>query len=364
MCLPDEQGHSGGNGTPPKRRKDDQIRGDLPGVSIRTVISLVFSPHETVDGRLIEVPLSMSRRSIVSVVVLVVVTFGAWLYVRFHSFFPRRPPTSVVQTLRPARSSQESVRASRISVATATTAHLNAAQPRGFQQEKYNELRKKFRASEGTAYGPMDARDLGYIASSIKLQLRDPSLWPIVKDVLYGKTSALEDALNSGLSPNVVIEKGNGNVESLLDMAIDAGQRGSVKALVAHGAAVNLDQYALGKYGASSRETTYVEPLVDAAAAGQDDMVQYLLENGANINGRNNLSPLIGGTQTALAAAASGGNASTVYLLLTNGASVNSVLDPNGHVPQDLIQAGKSKPQYAAVVELLLSYGATMPPTS
>ena len=58
MCLPDGQGHSGGNGTPPKSRRDDQIRGDLPGVSIRTVISLVFSPHETVDDRLIEVPLS------------------------------------------------------------------------------------------------------------------------------------------------------------------------------------------------------------------------------------------------------------------------------------------------------------------
>lgn len=306
----------------------------------------------------------MSRRSIVLVIALVAVTFGVWFYVRLHGSFPRRLPTPAAQAVRPTRNSQESARVSRTLGASTTTALLHTAQARGFRQEKYNELRKKFRASEGTAYGPMDARDLGYIAGSIKPQLRNPSLWPIVKDVLYGKTSALENALNSGLNPNVVVEKGNGNVESLLDMAIDVGQRGSIKALVSHGAAVNLDQYDLSKYGASKQDTTFVEPLVDAAAAGEDDVVQYLLENGANINLRNNLSPIIGGTQTALGAAASGGNVSTVYLLLTNGASVNSVLDSNGYVPQDLIQAAKSKPQYAAVVKLLVKFGAEVPPSS
>ena len=306
----------------------------------------------------------MSKRSIVLVAALVAVTFGAWFYARFHGSLPRNKPKPAVQAVQLTRGSQESATASRTPGTNTTTAPVAAAQVRGFRQEKYNELRKKFRASEGTAYGPMDARDLGYIAGSIKPQLRNPSLWPIVKDVLYGKTSALEDALNSGLNPNVVVEKGNGNVESLLDMAIDAGERGSIKALVAHGAAVNLDQYDLSKYGAGIKDTTYVEPLVDAAAAGEDDVVQYLLENGANISRRNNLNPIIGGTQTALAAAASGGNASTVYLLLTSGASVNSVLDPNGYVPQNLIQAAKSKPQYAAVVRLLVNYGATVPPGS
>ena len=85
-------------------------------------------------------------------------------------------------------------------------------------------------------YDPMDARYFGYIAGSVKPQVRNPSPWPVVKDVVYGKTSALKDSLNSGLYPDVVVGKGNGKVESLVDMAIDAGQRESIRALVAHGA--------------------------------------------------------------------------------------------------------------------------------
>ena len=61
MHLPDGQGHIGGNGAPPKSRRDDQIRGELSGVSIRSVISLALSPHETVDERLIEVPYNLIR---------------------------------------------------------------------------------------------------------------------------------------------------------------------------------------------------------------------------------------------------------------------------------------------------------------
>ena len=303
----------------------------------------------------------MSRRSIALVAALGAVTFGVWFYVRFHGSSARSWPEPVVHAARPARNSQESARAPITPHTNTSTAPFHATQRRGFRQEKYNELRKKFRASEGTAYGPMDARDLGYIAGSIKPQLRNPSLWPIVKDVLYGNTAALENALDSGLNPNVVVEKGNGNVESLLDMAISAGQRGTIKALIAHGAAVNLNQYDLCKYGTGTQDATYVEPLVEAATAGEDDVVKYLLENGANINQGNNL---IGDTQTALTAAAAGGNVSTVYLLLANGADINTALDANGYVPQNLIQAAKRKPVYAAVVKLLVNYGARVPPGS
>ena len=299
----------------------------------------------------------MRRRSIVLVAALVAVTFSVWFYVRFHGSSARSLREPVVHAARDSRESSGAPITPSIGV---STARVQAMQARGFQQTKYNNLRKKFR-DEITAYGPMDARDLGYIAESIKPQLRNPSLWPIVKDVLYGNTAALENALDSGLNPNVVVEKGNGNVESLLDMAIDTGQRGSIKALVAHGAAVNVDQYDLGKYGASTQDTTYVEPLVDAATAGEDDVVKYLLENGANINQGNNL---IEDTRTALTAAAAGGNVSTVYLLLANGADVNTALDANGYVPQNLIQAAKRKPVYAAVVKLLVQYGARVPPGS
>ncbi len=299
----------------------------------------------------------MSRKSIVLIVALVATTFGVWLYVRVRGSFVRSQSARAAHTTRPARNSQERTMKS---LKPGATVHAQATQARSFHQTKYNELRKKFRVGI-TGYGPMDARDLRYIAESIKPQLRNPSLWPIVKDVLYGNTAAIENALDSGLNPNIVVEKGRGNVESLLDMAIDSGQRGAIKALVAHGAAVNLEQYELGKYGAGAQDATYVEPIVDAASAGEDDVVQYLLQHGANINQGNRL---IGNTQSALAAAAVGGNVSTMYLLLTDGADVSTALNANGYVPQNLIQAARRKPVYAAVVKLLVQYGAQVPPGS
>ena len=309
----------------------------------------------------------MTRRSITLVAALVVAAFGVWIYNRLHGSFARRPPTPVAHAARPAGRSHESAATPTTPSIRTSTEPRAATHGHGFRQEKYNELRKKFGAPLGTGYGPMDARNLASIAESIRLRLRNQSMWPIVKDVLYGNTVALENALDRGFNPNSVVEKGRGNVESLLDMAIDAGQRGAIKALVAHGADVNVDQYDLGKYGASTQDATYVEPLVDAASSGEDDVVQYLLEHGANIDQRNNISPLIpvvGGANTALSAAVAGGGVSTVYLLLADGASVNTALDPNGYVPKYLIQIAKSNPKYAAIVKLLVNYGAEVPPSS
>ena len=41
---------------PPQNQGDGEIQGELPGVSIRPVIFLAFSPHNILDDRLIEVP--------------------------------------------------------------------------------------------------------------------------------------------------------------------------------------------------------------------------------------------------------------------------------------------------------------------
>ena len=56
MCLLDGQRHNGGNGAPPQSHRNGEFQGELPGLSIRSLISLIFSPHETLDDRLIEVP--------------------------------------------------------------------------------------------------------------------------------------------------------------------------------------------------------------------------------------------------------------------------------------------------------------------
>ena len=41
---------------PPQSQGDGEIPGKLPGISIRPVIFLAFSPHDILDDRLIEVP--------------------------------------------------------------------------------------------------------------------------------------------------------------------------------------------------------------------------------------------------------------------------------------------------------------------
>jgi hypothetical protein len=301
----------------------------------------------------------MLNRSIASVVVLVAAAAAVGLCVRYHDSLVGHAPAQMGDVAQTIRKFQPPAAAAAARSTSEAVANPGSTSRSGFQQKKYDELRKRFGAILGTGYGPMDPRDLAGIAKSIQSQLRNPAMWPIVRDVLYGHTVALENALSTGLDANSVVEVGNGNVESLLDMAIDAGQRGSVKALVAHGAAVTLDQYDLGKYGATARDSTYVEPLVDAASAGEDDVVRYLLDHGASIDKPDNL---IGERHSALEAATLGGGVSTVYLLLANGASVNSVLDANGYLPQILLHAAESNPNYAATVKLLVSYGARLPP--
>lgn len=69
-----------------------------------------------------------------------------------------------------------------------------------------------------------------------------PPLRPLRRvNVIYGNTLALESRLDGGLSPDSTVAMGypwNMDV-SLLDLAIQAGQRGVIRMLLAHGASVN-----------------------------------------------------------------------------------------------------------------------------
>ena len=186
------------------------------------------------------------------------------------------------------------------------------------------------------------------------MDMYSKSTWPIVKGVIYGDTADLSKALNQGLNPNMQVYMfaydADVNV-SLLDLAIEAGQRDVIKVLLAHHASVNLSA---DEEDAGGGPVGYLAPLPYAAQFGEDDVIRILLAHGANIEQTNNLR----GTrqpenhETALAAAVHNGDVAGVYLLLTRGANVRAVLEP----PYDC------DARSLAILELLIAYGAKASP--
>ena len=125
--------------------------------------------------------------------------------------------------------------------------------------------------------------------------------------------------------------------------AVSRGDLTEVEALVDHGENIN----AAGRSGRT--------PLYYAALQGQNEVVSYLLEKGAN--------PKIGagwkGNNTPLHVAAQNGNLACVQLLLNNG------------VPVDIINSTKQTPLFLAaeflhpaVVTCLLDHGANVNATA
>jgi ankyrin repeat protein len=176
------------------------------------------------------------------------------------------------------------------------------------------------------------------------------SMWPVVRDVIYGDTTDLSKALEQGLSPSAQVHMSvynfyfaDANV-SLLDLAIEAGQRNVIKLLLAHHASVNVNP------NADEADMGYVAPLPYAAQFGEDDVIRMLLAHGANIEQRNNFK---GNHETALAAAVRAGDVAGVYLLLARGASVRTALGP----PYDCDTRSWT------IRKLLIAHGAKMPPT-
>lgn len=235
------------------------------------------------------------------------------------------------------------------------TRHGNRTGKKQYSQREYALLRQRYKPTGVVANGPMPKQNLKRTAKSVKDMLLQHKMWPIVKNVLYGKTSAVENALDTGLSPNATVFLAmpyKANV-SLLDLAIMTGQRSVIRLLLSHDASVNPPD--IGElYGQPAK---LMAPLPTAAQYGEDDVIRLLLRRGANIeqesnNYRNHV--------TALAAAVDTWNVSTAYLLLTHGANVNSALRPNGTVPDVLVE-DSDDPSAVALRKLLIEYGATMP---
>jgi len=227
-----------------------------------------------------------------------------------------------------------------------------------YSAKEYSFLRQHYRSAYPLAYGPLSSSSLKEVAKYIRENTQDKKMLPAINDVIYGKASALEDKLDTGLSPNAtffMLFPTNLN-ESLLDVAVETGQRSIIKVLLEHGATVNPFTVA-----ATPDTNSEVElPLQIAAQYGEDDVIRLLLRRGANVNQIMAGAPTGTTLLTPLADAANAGNVSTVYLLLTHGADINSALDPGGTVPSFFLLPDNS-PSIVAIRKLLIRYGARMP---
>nr|MBI3613319.1 ankyrin repeat domain-containing protein [Nitrospirota bacterium] len=140
-----------------------------------------------------------------------------------------------------------------------------------------------------------------------------------------------------GLAVGVVVAVGmSAGCASELYHAAERGDLRAVQTLVGQGAVIN--------------ETSGIDselPLVGAATSGKIEVVQFLLDRGADVNMAGNWEC------TALCAAARSGHLPIVQLLLDRGANVNS--QNRLKFAPLLIAASKGNPQ---VVKLLLERGA------
>lgn len=230
-----------------------------------------------------------------------------------------------------------------------------------YSEEEYQFLRQHYKSPNPQADGPLSGSRLKSLATVTENNIvYNRHLWPVVKEVIYGNTSALENRLDTGLSPDssVIVGYPYNSRETLLDFAIQAGQRNSIKVLLAHDASVNPTSVNLSEVPPNATPIEFAGPLALAAGYGEDDVVRLLLQQGANVNQHVGMGS--SGNESALSEALYGGGVSTFYLLLTHGADINSVLDSGGTVPESLIKYYPG-PRKKELRKLLIEYGAKMP---
>ena len=299
----------------------------------------------------------MSKRSIAILAVLAAVVSAVALYVREHHVGvpvarPTTPPSPVTKSPVPEKTETGPTR---------EKSGISSNVKEQYSAKEYTFLRQHYPPVARVAYGALPTSALKIKAKYIRININRPDrkLLPVINDVLYGKVAALEDKLDTGLSPNATFfmrfpENVN---KSLLDVAISAGQRSAIKELLEHGASVNPLTVP-----ASPGTNSEVEvPLQIAAQYGEDDVIRMLLRRGASVNQIMSGAPTGTTLLTPLADAADAGNVSTVYLLLTHGADINSALDPGGTVPSFFLLPESSRGM-VAIRKLLIQYGARMPP--
>lgn len=241
--------------------------------------------------------------------------------------------------------------------------------------KEYAELREQFPGRSPKSVGPNSDDGLRALESILQdsvpwddaTQAR-PDLPQVVKDVIYGRVQAVIDALNSGTPVDKFVRIGGSTAReasaqmTLLSVAIKAGQREVVKALLDRGANPNgYRAQAQSPIDGTIFTFPFIAPLTLAAYNGEDDVVQLLLQRGADIDATSVEDPE-GGVEeySPLMVAASSGAVSTTYLLLMHGANINSVLDEDGRLPSIISSA--AVPTTIAIKDMLLAHGLKVAP--
>ena len=294
----------------------------------------------------------MSKRPIIIPAVLALVAFVLVLYgTEMRHWMPIRraaSPQRLARTNTEIKPAQEVV-----------TAASSTTSKRTYSEEEYKRLWQEYKPNLAQADGPLPADRLDNLAHTMKGMMDDREMWPVVDDVIYGKAAALETMLDTGrlrADARVYMNYPLNDFQSLLDIAIEAGQRNIVKVLLDHHADINTSEVTTP----DGKSIPIQGPLTIAAHDGEDDVVRLLLQEGADIN---QLTGFPKNNETALAAAVYSENVSTVYLLLTQGADITSTLGPGATVPPSLIQPPQTVPvpRITALRDLLIEYGAKMP---
>ena len=155
----------------------------------------------------------------------------------------------------------------------------------------------------------------------------------------YGAVIGLIPAINSGnierVKSLISEEIDQDSKNAALQEACSAGQLDIVKFMIENGADVNAKNNSGGT------------PLNVASQGDNRDIVELLIENGANINNKNNNG------LTPLHQASRNGQKDIVELLIAKGTEVN-IKNNAGRTPLDLAEQGG----YTEIVELLREHGA------
>lgn len=217
-----------------------------------------------------------------------------------------------------------------------------------------------FRNSSPVAYGPFNRPAAMYKGTLSMMQLSGDSerdvktMAPLLKAIIYGRADEVESILAQKRIPVDTIVQlagpGQGGSKTLLDIAIHAGQRGVIKMLLALGASTEPNN--------SLQPGNSPGPLVTAAGLGEDDVVQMLLNQGANVNQRS------WGGDTPLVDAIVGENYSTVKLLIEHGANVSEALnytDSSGLTMAQILRNRSADPAGLAIRNYLVAHGAQLP---
>lgn len=294
----------------------------------------------------------MAKRSVAILVTLGAIVFVVVYFVKVHYPRARSHPESSLHASNRTPVKLKKGEAAPVRSGAKPVARL------AYSEKEYAFLRRHYKSPMPQARGALPESGLKLLGRVIgRGVMAGRKLLPVVKEVIHGRTSALENRLDTGLSPNSTVLMGypyHSHV-SLLDIAIRAGQRGVIKVLLAHDASVNPPD----QVSSNGESYGFEGPLAVAAEYGEDDVVRQLLQRGANVNQRHGVQT---DNESALGEAVYHGNVSTAYLLLTHGANIGSVLGRGGTVPVFLYKYYPG-PRRVALRHLLIKYGGKMPET-